>query len=72
MPSFELGKQAHFWAGMAIYGLAVAVMPIPYAIAPVIVAAALRELYGNRDGKDFFATVAGGLVGLAWNYGELV
>lgn len=70
MKLLALDKQAHFWAGMAIYGLSVAVLYPLYAIDPVVVAAIGKELWDSRthyaDWRDAVATVAGGLVAYGW------
>jgi len=70
MPSFELDKQAHFWAGMAIYGMAAAVLPAWWALLPVVVAAVGKELWDKRthpaDWYDALYTVGGGCVALLW------
>lgn len=66
-----LDKQAHFWAGMAIYGLAAAVLPPISAIFPVVVAAIGKELWDSRthpsDWYDALYTVVGGATALLWN-----
>jgi hypothetical protein len=68
-----LDKQAHAWAGCAIFGLAVAVLPPLYALLLVAGAAIGKELWDRRthpaDWLDAAATIAGGLVAAAWNYG---
>jgi len=65
-----LDKQAHILAGMAVYGLVVAVLPPLYAMAPVLLAAVGKEVWDSRthkpDWMDAVATVAGGVVALAW------
>lgn len=65
-----LDKQAHFWAGMAIYGMDVAVLSPLYAMAPVLLAAIGKELWDKRthpaDWLDSVATVAGGLAACGW------
>lgn len=71
--NIPLDKQAHFWAGMAIYGLTVAVFPMFYAMLPVLLAAIGKELWDKRthapDWMDAAATAAGGVVAMAWYYG---
>ena len=68
-----LDKQAHLWAGMAIYGLAVAVLPTIYAMAPVLLAAVGKELWDSRthkpDWMDAIYTMAGGMSAFLWVLG---
>ena len=65
-----LAKQAHFWAGMAIYGLAVVVLSPLYSLLPVVVAGVGKELWDKRthpaDWYDTLYTVGGGCVALLW------
>jgi len=59
----DIDKQAHFWAGMGLC-LAFSLMFGTLAgVSLALFAGALRELLGNMDGKDFFATAIGAVVG---------
>ena len=68
----QLDKQAHAWAGMAIYGLSVVVLPPLYSLLPVLAAGIGKELWDRRthpaDWLDAGATVAGGLIAFAWGW----
>lgn len=65
-----LDKQAHAWAGCAIFGLAVAVMHPVVALLLVAGAAVGKELWDRRthpaDWYDTLYTVGGGCVALLW------
>ena len=68
-----LDKQAHAWAGLGIFGLAVAAMPPAYALLLVVAAAIGKELFDRRthpaDWIDAAATIAGGVSAFFWTLG---
>lgn len=67
----SIDKQAHFWAGLALYGICITIMSPISAIVPVAIASIGKEFYDKRthtpDWKDSAATMLGGLAGLSWN-----
>jgi len=69
----ELDKQAHAWAGCAIFGLAVVVLPALAALAVVAAAAIGKELFDSRthpaDWVDAAYTIGGGLIAFVWAAG---
>lgn len=66
-----LDKQAHFWAGLAIYGLSVVVLNPLLSLLPVVIAAVGKELWDSKthpaDWYDALYTTGGGVLGLLWN-----
>lgn len=63
-----LDKQAHLWAGLAIYGVAVVILNPFLALLPVVVAAIGKEMWDKKthpaDWYDALYTTAGGVAGL--------
>ena len=71
--SIPLDKQAHAWAGLGIFGLAVAALPPLYALLVVYAAAVGKELLDSRthpaDWMDAVYTIAGGMAAFFWAIG---
>lgn len=68
-----LDKQSHAWAGVAIFGLAVAILPPLPALLVVAAAAVGKELWDSRthpaDWMDTASTIAGGMAAFFWTFG---
>lgn len=65
-----LDKQAHLWAGMAIYGLSIAILSPLYSLIPVVAIGIGKELWDSRahsaDWYDALYIIGGGTLALLW------
>lgn len=71
--NIQLDKQAHFWAGLGIFGLAVVLASPLLSLGVVALAAVGKELWDSRthpaDWIDAAYTLAGGALALLWTLG---
>jgi len=62
MAMVSIDKQGHFWAGMAICSTVTLISNLALGFFITLLAATLREQFGNKDLKDLAATVLGSII----------